>query len=447
MSALEQNLADYLQLRRSLGHEMAEARWLLPGFVAYLDAHEASTVTIGAALDWAQQSPTGQPTTVGPRRMTAARGFARYLAGIYPGTEIPPLGLMPHRQRWRRPFIYSTADIEALMNQARVLIRSPLRAATYETLVGLLAAGGLRIGEAIKLDRSDINWTESLLLIRESKFGKSRLVPLHSTAMQALSTYTQLRDELEPRPKEPSFFVSQTHKRLCYAAVCPTFRHPVQPRRLLGQHHRGFAAGGPVLTGVDLVHERLARLFDLGEGRVVGTQVGVPGHDVGLGELHRGLHAALGSRVRRLAGQHRHPVMAGEVDRLLVADRDPGNMGHRYGLLVIGQDVGRGAAQNTEAAVQCGEHARRRPVPQRDDDPEAGPRQPGHEQNGLLPLDHGAVAEIVLKPHARFCHPGPVHPDMAEPPGRADLSDGPAGRTLRTLIAEGQEFLVCEVYY
>ena len=227
MSVLEHDLADYLELRRSLGHEMAEAGWLLPRFVAYLDGLGASTVTIESALDWAQQSPTGQPTTVGPRRMTAARGFARYLAGIYPGTEIPPLGLMPHRQRWRPPFIYSTADIDALMDQARNSIRSPLRAATYETLVGLLAAGGLRIGEAIKLDRSDVDWSGNLLLIRESKFGKSRLVPLHSTAMQALSVYAKLRDELEPRPEEPSFFVSQTHKRLCYAAVCQTFRQLV----------------------------------------------------------------------------------------------------------------------------------------------------------------------------------------------------------------------------
>lgn len=227
VSALEQDLADYLHLRRSLGHELAEARWLLPRFVAYLDAHGTSTVTIEAALGWAQQSLTSKPTTVGPRRMTAVRGFARYLAGIYPGTEIPPLGLMPYRQRWRQPFIYSIADIEALKAQARFSIRSPLRAATYETLLGLLAAGGLRIGEAIKLDRSDIDWSEGLLLIRESKFGKSRLVPLHSTAMEALTAFAELRDELEPRPIEPSFFVSQTHKRLSYAVVSQTFRRLV----------------------------------------------------------------------------------------------------------------------------------------------------------------------------------------------------------------------------
>jgi hypothetical protein len=83
MSTLEQALTDYLRLRHSLGHELAEAAWLLPGFVAYLDAHGSSTVTIEAALAWAQQANTdGRVTTVGPRRMTAARGFARYLADI-----------------------------------------------------------------------------------------------------------------------------------------------------------------------------------------------------------------------------------------------------------------------------------------------------------------------------------------------------------------------------
>ena len=142
MSALEQALADYLQLRHSLGHELAEAGWLLPGFVAYLDAHGLPTVTIEAALAWAQQapkSPAGRVTTIGSRRLTTAPGFARYLSGIDAGTEVPPLGLILRRAPWRRPFIYSAADIGTLMEQARRTIVSPLRAATYQTLIGLLA--------------------------------------------------------------------------------------------------------------------------------------------------------------------------------------------------------------------------------------------------------------------------------------------------------------------
>jgi integrase/recombinase XerD len=224
MSPLEQALGDYLQLRRSLGHELTEAARLLPGFVAYLDAHGSRTVTIETALGWAQQSTTATVSTAGPRRMTAARGFARYLTGIDASTEIPPLGLMPHRQRWRRPFIYTATDIDALMQQARTANVSPLRAGTYATLIGLLAASGMRIGEAIKLDRSDVDWDQGVLLIRESKFGKSRLVPLHPSSLQALADHAALRDELQPRPEEPSFFVSLTRKRLSYAVVSQTFR-------------------------------------------------------------------------------------------------------------------------------------------------------------------------------------------------------------------------------
>ena len=170
MSELEKDLVNYLQLRHSLGHELADSHRLLPGFVLFLDTRGCATITTKAALEWSQQSSTVAPSSVGPRRMTAARGFARYLAGIYPETEVPPLGLMPHRQRWRLPFIYSADDIEALMSQARHSIAQPLRAETYETLIGLLAATGLRIGEAIKLDRSDVDSKEKLLLIRESKF-------------------------------------------------------------------------------------------------------------------------------------------------------------------------------------------------------------------------------------------------------------------------------------
>jgi integrase/recombinase XerD len=239
VSALEQALADYLQLRHSLGHEMAEAGRLLPGFVACLDARGLPTVTIEAALAWAQQapkSPAGRVTTIGPRRMTAARGFARYLSGIDASTEVPPLGLMPRRGPWRQPFIYSTADIGVLLAAARRIV-SPLRAATYQTLIGLLTASGLRIGEAITLDRSDVDWAQGVLLIRESKFGKSRLVPLHPSCMQALADYAQLRDQLQPEATEPAFFTSLNRKRLLYPVVQLTFRQLIDAA--------GIGAGAP----------------------------------------------------------------------------------------------------------------------------------------------------------------------------------------------------------
>lgn len=223
MSALTQAMHDYLNLRHSLGHALADVGRLLPSFVTYLDEHKLSTVTVQAAMEWAQPSPTSTATSNGPRRMTAARGFARYLSGIDENTEVPPLGLIPSRKRWRPPFIFSPDDIDTVINRARA-ITLPLRAATYETLIGLLAATGLRIGEAINLDRGDVDEDQAVLLIRESKFGKSRLVPLHPSSMHALTAYAVLRDRRASHPKTASFFISLTGNRLCYAVVSQTFR-------------------------------------------------------------------------------------------------------------------------------------------------------------------------------------------------------------------------------
>jgi integrase/recombinase XerD len=223
VSALSQAAEDYLRLRRGLGHDLAEAHRLLPRFVAYLDTIAAPTVTVEAALAWAQQPESSPATSVWPRRMTVARGFARHMASIDARTEIPPLGLIPSRQRWRPPFIYSPADVAALSAQARSM-RWRLPAATHETVIGLLAATGMRVGEAIRLDRADIDWAEGVLLIRESKFGKSRHVPVLACTLAALERYAQVRDQLCTQPVTPSFFVSIRATRLIYPVVQQVFR-------------------------------------------------------------------------------------------------------------------------------------------------------------------------------------------------------------------------------
>ena len=213
---------DYLRLRRSLGHDLAEAHRLLPRFVAYLDTVGHSTITVDAALVWAQQEGMAS-SSVWPRRMTVARGFARYMAGIDPGTEVPPLGLIPSRQRWRPPFIYTPDQVLTLMQQARA-IRHQLPAATHATVIGLLAATGMRVGEALRLDRTDIDLAEGVLLVRESKFGKSRYVPVAPSTMTALERYAALRDKLCSEPLTPSFFVSVRGTRVIYAVVQEVFR-------------------------------------------------------------------------------------------------------------------------------------------------------------------------------------------------------------------------------
>ena len=223
MSALSQAAEEYLRLRRSLGHDLAEAHRLLPRFVAFLDAVGAPTVTVAAALDWVQQPDADPGSSVWPRRMTVARGFARHMAGIDARTEIPPLGLIPSRQRWRPPFIYSPADVTALIVAARS-IRYRLAAATHATVIGLLAATGMRVGEALRLDRADIDWTEGVLSIHESKFTKSRKVPVLPCTLAALQRYANAREQLCPSPATPGLFVSMRGTRMIYPVVQQVFR-------------------------------------------------------------------------------------------------------------------------------------------------------------------------------------------------------------------------------
>ena len=231
MSALGQAAEEYLALRRSLGHQLADATRLLPRFVSYLDRAGAETVTIEAALAWAQEPDADLGSTVWPRRMTVARGFARHMAGIDPRTEVPPAALIGYRQHRRPPFIFSDADITALMAQARS-IRWPLPAVTHQTLIGLLAATGMRVGEAIRLDRADIDWSEGVLLIRRSKFTKSRQVALHPSSLEALGRYARRRDQLQPRPLTPGFFVSMRGTRLIYQVVHEVFRNVCEQARV-----------------------------------------------------------------------------------------------------------------------------------------------------------------------------------------------------------------------
>ena len=208
MTALSQTADDYLRLRRALGHKLADAGRLLPRLVAYLESIGLETITIEAAMNWAQQPDADPTSTVWVSRMAVARGFARHLAGRDPRTEVPPVGILPSRRHRRVPYIYSSAEIASLMAQAGQTIRSEFRAATIETLFGLLAATGMRVGEAIRLDHADVDWREDVAVIRESKFGKSREVPLQASTMMALAAYADQRDRLHPSRKAASFFVS-----------------------------------------------------------------------------------------------------------------------------------------------------------------------------------------------------------------------------------------------
>jgi len=224
VTTLGQTADDYLRLRRALGHKLADAGRLLPRLVAYLESNDLETITIEAAMAWAQQPDADPTSTVWASRMAVARGFARHLAGRDPRTEVPPVGILPGRRHRRVPYIYSSAEIASLMAQARLTIRSEFRASTIETLFGLLASTGMRVGEAIRLDNADLEWADGLAMVRSSKFGKSREVPLQASTVGALAAYARRRNQLQPSRSSPSFFVSIVGTRLLYADVLITFR-------------------------------------------------------------------------------------------------------------------------------------------------------------------------------------------------------------------------------
>lgn len=221
MSGLADHVQDYLRLRRALGFKLKFPGQVLPQMVAYLDDAGSPTLTAELAIAWAGLPQGVQPISLA-HRLGAARGFARYLQTIDPATEVPPCGVWPSVTRRPVPYLWSANDIGRLLDAAGQ-IRPPLRAATHGTLFGLLAVSGMRVGEAIGLGRDDVDLTEGLLTIREAKFGRSRLVPLHPSATDALRSYTASRDRLFPTPRSTTFFVSNVGTALGYGGVHRTF--------------------------------------------------------------------------------------------------------------------------------------------------------------------------------------------------------------------------------
>jgi integrase/recombinase XerD len=222
MTSLREHLDDYLTIRRALGFKLINEGRMLADFVAFVEAAGERTITITTSLRWARQPAHGCHAYLA-LRMRAVRAFARYLHGLDPSVEVPPLDLLPARKHRPAPYIYTDKEIAALMQAARGL-RPRLRAATSQTLIGLLACTGIRISEAFHLDRSDIDWTHQLLVSRDSKFGKSREVLVHASTLRALADYLDARDRLRPEGDPSSVFISTRGTRLGHATFYPTFR-------------------------------------------------------------------------------------------------------------------------------------------------------------------------------------------------------------------------------
>lgn len=239
MSRLSEHVENYLTVRRALGFKLVSEGQLLAEFVACADAAEQSTITTEFALQWTRRPMNGSENYLS-RRLRTVRTFARYLHALDPACEVPSIELLPAKKYRPAPYVYRDEEITALMAAASGL-REPLRAATLRTLIGLLACTGLRIGEAIRLDRNDVDLTGGRLTVRDSKFGKSREVLLHPSTVEALLDYAKLRDQFCPHPAAPSFLITTRGTRLCTSTINGTFRdlreqarirHPSPGRRV-----------------------------------------------------------------------------------------------------------------------------------------------------------------------------------------------------------------------
>jgi integrase/recombinase XerD len=236
MTSLRTALDDYLRIRRRLGFEMPQDGRLLEGFVEFLERAGAQRITTELALMWARTPADAHPH-YWRQRLGVARGFARHLATIDPASEVPSKDLLPATRPRIAPYIYTDAEIAALMAAAREL--SPrLRAARHETLIGLLAVTGMRPGEALALDRQDVDLRHGAVHVRAGKQKKQREVPLHESTISALREYARQRDARYPTPSTPAFFISARGRRMARGELNQTFTKLIREVGLEGRGAR-----------------------------------------------------------------------------------------------------------------------------------------------------------------------------------------------------------------
>jgi integrase len=221
---LRGDLADYLATRRSLGFSLDRTERLAGQFCDWLAARGQSGFTAADALEWATE-PAGASRTWHAARLSAVRPFARYLLALGREAAMPPPRALGPTSRRAQPYIYSDAEARALASAAGELFRAPLKAATMTTLIGLLHATGMRIGEAIGLDESDFDRRTGTISITGAKGGKHRSNPLRADVAAAVAAYADRTDRnaglgaRRPRP----MLASLAGTRLLYANVQHSF--------------------------------------------------------------------------------------------------------------------------------------------------------------------------------------------------------------------------------
>lgn len=232
MSTLRKTLTLYLETRRSLGFKLYRPGKALERFVRFVEGRGAAIITTELALEWADSSVNGNLATRA-ERLDVVRRFARFCKATNPKTEIPPQRLLPYQPRRKPPYIYTDAEINELLANARILSsKAGLRRFTYETLFGLLACTGMRVGEALGLDETDVDTTRGILTVRNTKFAKTRLVPIHASTNRILQHYAEERNRRFSGRRANAFFVTENQTRLSYEATNSMFRRLAEKAKI-----------------------------------------------------------------------------------------------------------------------------------------------------------------------------------------------------------------------
>jgi integrase len=233
---MQDALRDYLAMRRALGFKLVSDGTGLSSFVTFLEDAQAEYISTQLALAWAQTPTSVQPARWA-RRLEFVRGFARYCAAIDPRTEAIPVGLLPFEYQRRAPYVLLDKDIEVLLQAALALpTKDGLANHTYHCLFGLLSVTGLRISEAVNLTLDDVDLVDGILTIRCSKFGKSRMIPLHHSTVTALADYRERRASFLTDRLVPYWFVNRRGKQVRCDTVDGMFRRLANRLGLVGKN-------------------------------------------------------------------------------------------------------------------------------------------------------------------------------------------------------------------
>jgi integrase len=223
MTTIGEALTQYVTVRRALGAQLREPAVTLRHFVEFVEREGGGFITIDLALRWAM-APIDVQRATWARRLSQVRRFATWLHAHDPRTQIPPARILGGQRRRRQPHIFTDQEITRLITAARRLASSKgLRAHTYSTLIGLLTTTGLRPGEALRLRQADVDLERGIVFIRDSKFGKSRFVPLHESTRAALADYASQRTLRHVHAPADTWFVSDWGRPLSGSAARRTF--------------------------------------------------------------------------------------------------------------------------------------------------------------------------------------------------------------------------------